>query len=121
MDRLTRWNGKKFILPQGAGVWRTIAEKLAAYEEAEEKGTLLVLPATVGDPVFAHLSDSTKGRKLHDASECVITEIQISKDYKEPLFTAVDYEHAEYRTFWLSDFGKEIFTPEQYFSAQKKE
>ena len=28
--RLTRWNGKKWILPQGA--WREICEKLAAYE-----------------------------------------------------------------------------------------
>lgn len=30
MNRLTRWNGKKWILPQGA--WREIAERLAAYE-----------------------------------------------------------------------------------------
>lgn len=32
MDRLTRWNGKKYVLPQGTGVWREIAERLAAYE-----------------------------------------------------------------------------------------
>ena len=32
MDRLTHWNGKKYILPQGKGVWREIAERLAAYE-----------------------------------------------------------------------------------------
>lgn len=30
MNRLTHWNGKKYILPQGA--WREIAERLAAYE-----------------------------------------------------------------------------------------
>ena len=30
MNRLTHWNGKKWILPQGA--WREIAERLAAYE-----------------------------------------------------------------------------------------
>ena len=30
MERLTRWNGKKWVLPQGA--WREIAERLAAYE-----------------------------------------------------------------------------------------
>lgn len=29
-NRLTRWNGKKWILPQGQ--WREIAERLAAYE-----------------------------------------------------------------------------------------
>ena len=32
MDRLTRWNGKKYVLPQGHGAWREIAERLAAYE-----------------------------------------------------------------------------------------
>ena len=32
MDRLTRWNGKKYVLPQGRGAWREIAERLAAYE-----------------------------------------------------------------------------------------
>ena len=42
MPRLTRWNGKKWILPQGA--WREIADRLAAYEntglEPEEVATL---------------------------------------------------------------------------------
>ena len=32
-NRLTKWNGTKFVLPQGHGVWRQIAERLAAYEE----------------------------------------------------------------------------------------
>ena len=35
MNRLTRWNGKKYVLPStsnGPGVWREIAERLAAYE-----------------------------------------------------------------------------------------
>lgn len=30
MARLTKWNGKKWILPQG--MWREIADRLAAYE-----------------------------------------------------------------------------------------
>lgn len=30
MKRLTKWNGKKYVLPQG--MWREIAERLAAYE-----------------------------------------------------------------------------------------
>lgn len=46
MDRLTRWNGKKYVLPQGKGVWREIAERLAAYEntglEPEEVEALKV-------------------------------------------------------------------------------
>ena len=37
MDRLTRWNGSKYLLPQGRtsdgeSYWRLIAERLAAYE-----------------------------------------------------------------------------------------
>ena len=37
MDRLTSWNGKKWVLPQGRthkgeSYWRIIAERLAAYE-----------------------------------------------------------------------------------------
>ena len=37
MDRLTKWNGKKWVLPQGKNsdgesYWRIIAERLAAYE-----------------------------------------------------------------------------------------
>ena len=30
MERLTKWNGKKWVLPQG--MWREIADRLAAYE-----------------------------------------------------------------------------------------
>ena len=33
--RLTTWNGAKWILPQGPGSWRQIAERLAAYENTE--------------------------------------------------------------------------------------
>ena len=37
MERLTKWNGKKWVLPQGRtsdgeSNWRIIAERLAAYE-----------------------------------------------------------------------------------------
>ena len=39
MERLTRWNGEKWVLPQGKtsdgqSYWRIIAERLAAYENA---------------------------------------------------------------------------------------
>ena len=38
MERLTRWNGEKYILPQGRtsdgqSNWRLIAERLGAYED----------------------------------------------------------------------------------------
>lgn len=37
MERLTKWNGEKYILPQGRtsdgkSYWRIIAERLAEYE-----------------------------------------------------------------------------------------
>lgn len=35
-ERLTVWNGKKWVLPQGKGAFRMIAEKLADYENREE-------------------------------------------------------------------------------------
>lgn len=42
MARLTKWNGKKWVLPQGK--WREIADRLAAYEntglEPEEIASL---------------------------------------------------------------------------------
>jgi len=31
MERMTRWNGKKWVLPQGR-VWREIADRMATYE-----------------------------------------------------------------------------------------
>lgn len=31
MDRLSKWNGEKYVLPQGR--WREIADRLGAYEE----------------------------------------------------------------------------------------
>ena len=52
MERLTRWNGEKYILPQGRtsggeSNWRRIAERLGAYEDTgldpEEIGSLDVL------------------------------------------------------------------------------
>lgn len=46
--RLTSWNGKKWVLPQGR-YWRAIADRLAAYEntgyEPEEIGTYEAIKA----------------------------------------------------------------------------
>lgn len=44
MERLTKWNGSKYILPQGRtpdgqSWWRIIADRLAEYENAEEADT----------------------------------------------------------------------------------
>lgn len=59
MERLTRWNGKKWLLPQGA--WREIADRLAAYEntglEPEEITALQAVsgpekPLSARDAIF---------------------------------------------------------------------
>lgn len=46
--RLTHWNGKKYVLPQGGGSFRKIADRLAAYEntllEPEEVEDLMSKP-----------------------------------------------------------------------------
>ena len=48
MSRLTKWNGKKWVLPQGRtsdgeSYWRIIAEKLAEYENVGEPDALVAV------------------------------------------------------------------------------
>ena len=52
MDRFTRrdQNGK-YVIPTGSLV-REAIDKLAFYEDAEERGHMITLPCKVGDPVF---------------------------------------------------------------------
>ena len=50
--RLTKWNGKKWVLPQGK--WREIAERLAAYEDMgtpDEIREMLKYRGWLDDPV----------------------------------------------------------------------
>lgn len=90
---------------------RSRMAQMLRWEEAEAAGRLLVLPCKPGDTVMAYLDGPTL-----ILSECTISRIEYDKDYKEPLFTAICYESAAYNTFWLSDFGTEIFTLDQYWS-----
>lgn len=85
------------------------------------------LPCLPNDTVMAYLGDSvntrfTRNRKREKIfSECIITNIEINKDYPEPIFTAVCYEKAEFGHFWASEFGKEIFTLDQYYDLLAKQ
>lgn len=90
----------------------------------------LELPCYVGDTVFAYMPDALCviqrhkcGKRKHAIMnclvECVISEIEICYYSKEPLFTAISREYAEFERFWLSEFGKTIFTPEQYYKHVK--
>lgn len=91
--------------------WADVLSKLTDYEDLEEAGLLWRIPVKPGDTVMAYLSSPSL-----DLVECVITGIEHNTIYQEPLFTAVSYEKAECNTFWLSDFGKEIFTMDQYYT-----
>ena len=73
-------------------------------------------PCKPGDSVLAYLEDAPiRGRSYLDLSECVIERITLERGNKEPLFTAICREKALCDNFWLGDFGKRIFTMEQYF------
>ena len=122
MKRLTKRTGDGFSLNHddcpkrgncydSADCVEVLVERLAAYESMDEAGLLWHLPCKPGDTVMAYMDAPTP-----ILSECVITRIEHSTDYREPLFTAVCSAEAKYNTFWLSDFGKEIFTMDQYFT-----
>ena len=56
MNRLTKWNGKKWVLPQGQ--WREIAERLAAYENTGlEPEQVAALKTDAEDIPVASLGD----------------------------------------------------------------
>lgn len=57
--RLTTWNGKKYILPQGHGAWRRIADRLAAYENCgldPEKLNESIYSRPESDPIRGSLT-----------------------------------------------------------------
>ena len=70
----------------------------------KDKSRYIELPCKVGDTAYIDLSDK---RDYYD--ECKVTHIEFSSDWTEPLFTLICYEKADYRTYWLSEFGKEWF------------
>lgn len=85
-------------------------------QDFKDKSLVVELPCKAGDTVYTDICQTGNGDFI---DESVISEICFNKDYKEPLFTALCYEKAEYQRYWLSDFGKEIFL-EPHFSEKKK-
>ena len=65
---------------------------------------VIVPPCKVGDTAYIDLSD-----KGYYYDECKVKHIEFDSAWTEPLFTLICYEKADYRTYWLSDFGKEWF------------
>ena len=81
----------------------------------KDKSRFLELPCKVGDTAYIDLSDK---RDYYD--ECKVTHIEFSSDWTEPLFTLICYEKADYRTYWLSEFGKEWFLHPKERTKKKK-
>lgn len=69
-----------------------------------DKSRFVELPCKVGDTAYADFSG-----KGYYYDECKVKHIEFNSDWTEPLFTLICYEKADYRTYWLSDFGKEWF------------
>ena len=81
----------------------------------KDKSRFIELPCKVGDTAYIDLSD--KG-DYYD--ECKVKHIEFSSDWTEPLFTLICYEKADYRTYWLSEFGKEWFLEPTERTKKKK-
>ena len=79
---------------------------------------IIELPCRVGDTVFCDLDylvhPNYNADKNYPLDEAIVTEISKGINDEEPLFTVMSYELAEYKKFWLSEFGKYVFTKEQH-------
>ena len=81
----------------------------------KDKSRYIELPCKVGDTAYADFSG-----KGYYYDECKVKHIEFNSDWTEPLFTLICYEKADYRTYWLSDFGKEWFLEPTERTKKKK-
>ena len=92
------------------------SDKVEKYcKHFKDKSRIIELPCKVGDTAYIDLSD--KG-DYYD--ECKVKHIEFNSDWTEPLFTLICYEEADYRTYWLSEFGKEWFLEPTERTKKKK-
>ena len=84
-------------------------------EHFKDKSRFIELPCKVGDTAYIDLSD-----KEDYYDECKVKHIEFNSDWTEPLFTLICYEKADYRTYWLSEFGKEWFLHPKERTKKKK-
>lgn len=82
------------------------------------------LPCYVGDVVFCKIDD----HKEDYLDECYVKSIEIEKDFPhdgmaDPLYTVIcdSQTKKEFNRFFASEFGKTIFTLEQYFERTRNE
>lgn len=131
-ERLTKWNGKKYVLPQGHGMWRLIAETLAAYENlgsAEEIKAKLERKPTAEDLSESELEKAFRIQEHNylrmDASYHVegyidngrVREEDITDDVLEEIVTRFEHDQScecSENAVWenvIEDYIKEHLTP----------
>lgn len=107
MERLTHWNGEKYVLPQGrtsAGesYWRLIAERLAAYENTgfepwelpskpRPKGYDIAVKSTHGD--MAMMWFGTEEELVSRIGE--LRAACVNKGWMDAIITATEWERGE--------------------------
>lgn len=121
MQRLTHYYNGKVAEPRNRSEARAMAEKLAEYEDAEEKGMLVKLPQNFeklcnvqGDYIYVIAGGEVCKLFLTDIEYGYESDLQIV------MFSEED-EGAERRwAYPISDFGKTVFlTPEEAQQALK--
>ena len=83
-----------------------IIEKLAEYEEAEEKGILLRLPCEIGKNLY-DITEFVEGYDSPDIYLIDSSRIEVSKDKEGIIYTIDSVDYRE------SDFGRILFTSEE--------
>lgn len=91
MERLTTHDELKqpWVIPANERTWRNIYKKLAAYEDAEEDGRLIILPCKVGTKVY-------RVKYVPNA----IT--------KNPIYV-IGIRESKFHLWYLDEFGKTVF------------
>lgn len=93
-----------------------VTEKLAEYEDAEEKGLLLRLPCRVGAKVYAFIPGD------NHFTECQVNKIEIKTTIygKMCYFVEPTGKRGRLYKYFEYDFGKNIFTKKQSAADEQK-
>ena len=107
MERLTHRSGKSIVYKQFNA--EKAIEKLADYEDAEERKTLLHLPCAVGDTVWCALEDTS--RLYGGVYEATVGYIDWSSDsgFKITVHFVGDEQPVSNIDFLEFEFGEKVF------------
>lgn len=82
MDRLSKWNGEKYVLPQGR--WREIADRLGAYEETGLEPEEIMALTKGKEPVKKRTSEINNILKSE-----IIRTLNIFRDMSDKRFSEI--------------------------------